>query len=188
MGNTISVSFNIDILEEDTDVPLPSSKSISNRLLVMQHIAGKKFHLKNISTSDDTVLMRELLEEIADNKGGDDEVELNVNNAGTVMRFLAALLSFTDGEWLLTGNERMKKRPIAPLVDALRSLGASIEYIETPNYPPIRINGNKELCKTQNAVVEIDATLSSQFISAVMMLAPVFQNGLHLVLRGTNKV
>jgi 3-phosphoshikimate 1-carboxyvinyltransferase len=188
MDNTISVSFNTDIIEEDTDVPLPSSKSISNRLLIMQHIANKKFHLKNISTSDDTVLMRDLLDEIRDNEGTDDEIELNVNNAGTVMRFLMALLSFTDGQWLLTGSERMKNRPVAPLVNALRSLGASIEYTEMPNYPPVRINGNKELCKTQNAMVEIDATLSSQFISAIMMIAPMFQNGLHIVLRGTNKV
>ncbi|MDR0762937.1 MAG: 3-phosphoshikimate 1-carboxyvinyltransferase [Bacteroidales bacterium] len=188
MENTISVSFNTDILEEDADVPLPSSKSISNRLLVMQHIAGKKFHLKNVSASDDTVLMRELLEEIRDNEGSDEEVELDVSNAGTVMRFLTALLSFTDGQWLLTGSERMKNRPVAPLVDALRSLGASIEYTETPNYPPIRISGSRELCKTQNAIVEIDATLSSQFISAIMMVAPMFQNGLHIALRGTNKV
>ncbi|MDR2556756.1 MAG: 3-phosphoshikimate 1-carboxyvinyltransferase [Bacteroidales bacterium] len=188
MENTISVSFNTDILEEDADVPLPSSKSISNRLLVMQYIAGKKFHLKNISNSDDTLLMRELLEDVRDNEGSEREIELNVSNAGTVMRFLTALLSFTDGEWLLTGNDRMKNRPIAPLVSALRSLGASIEYIETPNYPPIRINGSRELCKTQSAIVEIDATLSSQFISAVMMIAPIFQNGLHIVLHGTNKV
>ncbi|MDR0619216.1 MAG: 3-phosphoshikimate 1-carboxyvinyltransferase [Bacteroidales bacterium] len=188
MENTISVSFNTDILEEDSDVPLPSSKSISNRLLVMQHIAGRKFHLKNVSTSDDTVLMRELLERIRDNEGSEREIELYVDNAGTVMRFLTALLSFTDGEWLLTGNERMKNRPVAPLVDALRSLGANIEYVETPNYPPIRINGDKELCKIQNAAVEIDAALSSQFISAVMMIAPMFQNGLHITLYGTNKV
>jgi 3-phosphoshikimate 1-carboxyvinyltransferase len=188
MENTISVSFNAGILEEDSDVPLPSSKSISNRLLVMQHIAGKKFHLKNISASDDTVLMRELLQEVRDNESSEREIELYVNNAGTVMRFLTALLSFTDGDWLLTGNERMKNRPIAPLVDALRSLGASIEYTEMPNYPPIRINGNRELCKTQSAIVEIDATLSSQFISAIMMVAPMFQNGLHIALHGTNKV
>ncbi|MDR1973192.1 MAG: 3-phosphoshikimate 1-carboxyvinyltransferase [Bacteroidales bacterium] len=188
MENTIAVSFNTEILEDDKDVPLPSSKSISNRLLVMQYIADKKFNLKNISTSDDTALMRSLLEDISDNEGSTDEVELNVNNAGTIMRFLTALLSFTDGEWVLTGSERMKNRPISPLVEALRSLGANIEYVEQPNYPPLRISGSRELCKTQNPVVEIDATLSSQFISAIMMVAPLFPTGLHIVLNGANKV
>ncbi len=188
MENTINVSLNTEILEGDTDVPLPSSKSISNRLLIMQHIAGKNFKLKNISISDDTVLMQELLEKIVDNEDSDEEVELNVNNAGTVMRFLTALLSFTDGEWLLTGNERMKSRPISPLVSALRSLGANIEYTEKQDYPPLRIVGNSEICKTQNAVAEIDAGVSSQFVSALMMIAPLFSTGLHISMICANKV
>jgi 3-phosphoshikimate 1-carboxyvinyltransferase len=82
----------------------------------------------------------------------------------------------------------MKSRPILPLVDALRSLGANIEYMEKQDYPPLRITGNSEICKTQNAVAEIDAGVSSQFVSALMMIAPLFSTGLHISMICTNKV
>jgi 3-phosphoshikimate 1-carboxyvinyltransferase len=106
--------------------------------------------------------------------------QLNIGAAGTSMRFLTAFLSITEGTHILTGSERMKQRPIGILVDALRDLGASIEYMENQGFPPLRITGNK----IEGGKVEIDGSVSSQFISALLLIAPSLEKGIELHLKG----
>lgn len=151
---------------------LPSSKSISNRLLLLNVLSGSGVVPENVSESDDTKVMRQAL---------DGNLEhVNVGAAGTSMRFLTAYLALTEGIHTITGSERMKQRPITLLVEALRSLGAEIEYIETEGYPPLRIKGG---C-LKSGVVELDGSVSSQYISALLMIAPQIDGGLTMRLVG----
>jgi len=108
--------------------------------------------------------------------------EFDIGHAGTAMRFLTAFLSKIMGQWTLTGSERMKQRPIGILVDALRKLGAVIDYVEEEGYPPLRITGTA----LKGGVLELDGSVSSQYISALLMIAPSIQNGLTLRLK--NKI
>jgi len=110
---------------------LPASKSISNRLIILQALSGKNISLDNLSDSDDTSKMLELL-------GSDGEVK-DVGHAGTTMRFLTAFYALREGTHIMTGSGRMKQRPIAELVRALQKLGAEIDYMENEGYPPIKI-------------------------------------------------
>ena len=171
------------------EAPLPSSKSISNRYLVLEFLAEEEFELKNLSDSDDTQLMRKLLRKIdRQDEDPDNETELDCHNAGAVIRFLTAQLAFRSGTWILTSsNERMKVRPIGSLVEALRSLGVEIEYMEEEGYPPLRIKGKPEVLETAG-MVSVDAGQSSQFVSALMLAAPLFPRGLHIEMLGENKV
>jgi len=142
---------------------VPASKSISNRLLILNALSGNKLTIKNLSDSEDTLLLESLLEKYAHN-----ERQFNCQNAGTVFRFLTAFLSFQSGIFFLTGNSAMKKRPIHPLVDAIKSIDERIEiiYQEKFGYPPLKIHGtniNKEIKTT------IDSSISSQFITALIM-------------------
>lgn len=151
---------------------LPSSKSISNRLLLLNVLSGSGVVPENVSESDDTKVMRQALD------GNLEHVD--VGAAGTSMRFLTAYLALTEGIHTITGSERMKQRPITLLVEALRSLGAEIEYIETEGYPPLRIKGG---C-LKSGVVELDGSVSSQYISALLMIAPQIEGGLTMRLVG----
>jgi len=151
---------------------LPSSKSISNRLLLLNVLSGSGVVPENVSESDDTKVMRQAL------NGNLEHVD--VGAAGTSMRFLTAYLALTEGIHTITGSERMKQRPITLLVEALRSLGAEIEYIETEGYPPLRIKGG---C-LKSGVVELDGSVSSQYISALLMIAPQIDGGLTMRLVG----
>jgi len=153
-------------------IDLPSSKSISNRVLLIKALCGEPFRILNLSESGDTRLMRELLEE--------NGKMINTGNTGTVMRFLTAYYAITEGQRDLIGSERMKERPIKHLVDTLIALGADIEYLGKEGYPPIRINGKK----LKGGRCEIDATVSSQFVSALLMVAPFFEEGLELIMKG----
>lgn len=156
---------------------ISGSKSISNRLLVLRHVLRADFQLENLSDSEDTRLLQRALEQIA---RGTDPV-IDIHHAGTDMRFLTALLSVTPGSWTITGSERMKQRPVGPLLAALRALGADITCVEKEGYPPLRINGKK----LPGGCVEIDASISSQFVSALLLIAPAFENGLELILKNT---
>jgi len=156
----------------NTTISIPSSKSISNRMLIIRALAGSEGNLHNLSTSDDTRVLTRAL----DSK---DHVK-DVGHAGTSMRFLAAYLSTRQGEAILTGSERMKQRPVGPLVDALKQLGTSIEYLETEGCPPLRIRGGG----IHGGMIEIEAGISSQFISALMMIGPVLKGGLTINLTG----
>ncbi|HTX88180.1 MAG TPA: 3-phosphoshikimate 1-carboxyvinyltransferase [Bacteroidales bacterium] len=159
---------------------LPYSKSISNRLLIIRALSGLDFPIHHLSDAGDTILLTRLLEVIARNTGGHRMVELDTGNAGTAMRFLTALLSLTPGKWILTGSDRMKERPVGILVDALKPLGAHIEYLADLGYPPLMIKGNN----LKGGEVIIDPGISSQFVSALLLIAPVIPGGLGLFLRG----
>jgi len=153
----------------DTTVTLPASKSISNRALIICALTGGCPMPQNLSDCDDTeVILRALR---------DMPYEIDIKAAGTAMRFMTALLASTPcGNHLLTGTERMKHRPIKPLVDALRQLGADIEYAGEDGFPPLRINGKK----LEGGQLEIAGNISSQYISALLMTGPVMTNGLVL--------
>ena len=155
-------------------VVLPSSKSISNRVLVINALSGNRGVLpENVSDCDDTRVMVKWMNSL------DDIVD--VGAAGTAMRFSTALLSVMEGEHVITGTDRMKQRPIGLLVDALRELGASIEYVEKEGYPPLRIKGKPML---SGGRVLLSGGVSSQYVSALLMIAPVMKDGLTLELVG----
>ena len=156
-------------------INLSGSKSISNRLLLLKEILNLKIDLKNLSDSEDTKLLLKALRQIKEAKNK----SINIHNAGTDMRFLTALLAIKKGTWTITGSERMKKRPIGELVSALKSLGAEIEFLEKENYPPLEIKGKIILGGT----LKIDASQSSQFISALLLISPKLKNGLVLTLK-----
>jgi 3-phosphoshikimate 1-carboxyvinyltransferase len=153
-------------------IHIPSSKSISNRMLIIHALSVSMASLLNLSESDDTIVLRKALDSKKDVK--------DVGHAGTAMRFLTAYLSTQAGEVILTGSERMKERPIGPLVDALKQLGAQIIYLEKNGCPPIRIRGGS----MTGGSISIEAGISSQFISALMMIGPVLEGGLSLDLEG----
>ncbi|MCK5171595.1 MAG: 3-phosphoshikimate 1-carboxyvinyltransferase, partial [Bacteroidales bacterium] len=140
---------------------LPASKSLSNRALIIRELCKDKFKIKNLSASDDTKVLKSALLNL-------NNSSIDIGAAGTAMRFLTALLSTVPGERILTGNERMKQRPIHELVSILRELGAKIEYTENEGYPPLKITGNY---LTPNPV-SIKGNISSQYISAILMIAP----------------
>jgi len=157
------------------NIKLDGSKSISNRVLIIRALSSEDFEIENLSTSDDTKAMSKALEQ-AQGK----TARIDVGAAGTTMRFLTAFLSNKEGDWVLTGSERMKQRPIGVLVNALRTLGADIEYLENEGYPPLKVKGKK----MKGGTVSINAGVSSQYLSALLMIAPVLQNGLSLQLEG----
>ena len=166
----------------DCTVGLPLSKSILNRLLVIRYLSGAAALDVLLSESSDTQIMQDLLFKIgSENVNDEPGTEINVGNAGTVMRFLTAVLAITPGHWVITGSDRMQQRPIRPLSDALISLGADISFGNNPSYPPLIIKGNPQL---SGGNVSLDAGISSQFISALMMLGPVLKDGLVIELQG----
>ncbi|MBL7919740.1 MAG: 3-phosphoshikimate 1-carboxyvinyltransferase [Bacteroidia bacterium] len=159
----------------NSTVQLSGSKSISNRLLILKQVLGLNTRLENISTSEDTQHLQKALQQIINRTA----TSIDIGHAGTDMRFLTAYLSITEGNWTLTGSDRMKQRPIGELVNALRLLGADISYLEKENFPPLKINGKK----LKGGKIEIDGSISSQFISALLLIAPKFENGLELTLK-----
>ena len=159
--------------EIKTSVQLPASKSISNRALILNALGYSPYGIGNLSDSDDTKVLQRALES--------DGHDFDIGAAGTAMRFLTAFLSKIVGEWTITGTERMKNRPIKLLVDALTSLGARIEYMEKEGFPPLRIFGSA----LQGGEISLAGSVSSQYISALLMVAPYMEKGLVLNLEGT---
>ncbi len=156
---------------------IPASKSISNRLLVLQYLYPN-LQLKNLSTSQDTVVLQKALQLI---KSSGDNVNINIGHAGTAMRFLTALLATIEHKtFLLDGSDRMRQRPIGILVQALQNLGADISYTCQENYPPLKIKGKKKLL----SVVRLKANVSSQYISALLLIGAQLPNGLQIHLDG----
>ena len=149
-------------------VDLPASKSISNRALIIHALSGGSTLPENLSDCDDTSVIIEALRTMPE--------EINIKAAGTAMRFMTAYLSVTPDTHILTGTERMKHRPIGILVDALRTLGANIEYIGEEGYPPLRITGST----LKGGLLEIHGNVSSQYISALLMIGPMLKDGLTL--------
>lgn len=154
-------------------VSLPASKSISNRALILNALSGGNQAVGNLADCDDTNVLIHAL--------STDSHRLDIGAAGTSMRFLTAFLCLKAGMWELTGTERMKNRPISPLVNALRSLGATIDYLEKEGYPPLRILGGN----VAGGTIEIDGSISSQYLSALMMAGPCMRNGLNIDIKGT---
>ena len=146
-------------------IVLPASKSISNRALLINALSGSTSLPENLSDSDDTQTM---LRALANNS----HQPIDIGAAGTAMRFMTAYLSVTPGEHIITGTERMKHRPIGILVDALRQLGASIEYEGEEGFPPLRIAGHENL---KGGELTVAGDVSSQYISALLMIAPTLQ-------------
>lgn len=153
-------------------IELPASKSISNRALIIYALSGGQIVPENLSDCDDTEVIIEALRHMP--------AEIDIKAAGTAMRFMTAYLSLTPGTHVLTGTERMKHRPIGTLVDALLKLGADIEYVGEQGYPPLRITGSK----LQGGDLEMDGSISSQYISALLLIGPMLERGLSLHLTG----
>ena len=158
-----------------TAIHLPASKSISNRALIINALAGNREMPCNLSDCDDTNVMLRAFEQM-----DTPHSTINIGAAGTAMRFTTALLSATKGHHFITGSDRMKQRPIGVLVEALRSLGARIKYVHNEGYPPLDIEG----CTLQGGTISISGNVSSQYISALLMIAPTLQGGLTLELKG----
>ena len=152
----------------DTRIQLPSSKSICNRALILNALSGSEWPIGNLSDCDDTRVMVRAFKE-----GGSD---FDIMAAGTAMRFLTAYLAQSEGMWTITGSERMRHRPIRLLVDALRSLGARIDYIGEEGFPPLRIYGKT----LEGGRLMLSAGVSSQYISALLMVAPYMREGLEI--------
>ncbi len=156
----------------EATISLPASKSISNRALIIYALSGGKNMPSNLSDCDDTEVIINALRNMPE--------EIGIKAAGTAMRFMTAYLSVMEGTHILTGTERMKHRPISILVDALRKLGANIEYVGTEGYPPLRITGQS----LNGGLLEIPGNVSSQYISALLMIAPMLKEGMTLHLLG----
>ena len=156
----------------EATISLPASKSISNRALIIYALSGGKNMPSNLSDCDDTEVIINALRNMPE--------EIDIKAAGTAMRFMTAYLSVMKGTHILTGTERMKHRPISILVDALRKLGANIEYVGTEGYPPLRITGQS----LNGGLLEIPGNVSSQYISALLMIAPMLKEGMTLHLLG----
>ena len=156
----------------NANINLPASKSISNRALIIYALSGGNIMPQNLSDCDDTEVIINAIRNMPE--------VINIKAAGTAMRFMTAYLSVMQGTHTITGTERMKHRPIGVLVDALRKLGADIKYVENEGYPPLRITGRK----LTGGTLEIAGNVSSQYISALLMIGPALEKGLELRLTG----
>jgi 3-phosphoshikimate 1-carboxyvinyltransferase len=172
----LKLSYNLPTIK--TNLQISGSKSETNRLLVLQALYPNLV-LENTSNSDDSEVMLNALQNFQLPTSNFQLVD--VHHAGTAMRFLTAYFAIQEGrEVIVTGSPRMKERPITILVDALNQLGAEITYEEKEGFPPLRIRGNK-IVKNR---VALPANVSSQYISALLLIAPKLENGLELVLEG----
>jgi 3-phosphoshikimate 1-carboxyvinyltransferase len=150
-------------------IQLPLSKSECNRMLIIEALMGKKTTASRLSDAEDTQSLANALAHLHE-----ANYTYDIGPAGTSMRFLTALFAVTPGERVLTGSARMQKRPIAILFKALRELGADIEFVDVDGFPPLKIKGKK----LQGGEITVDGSVSSQFISALLMIAPTLHNGL----------
>ena len=169
----MDISIQLSKLKNHQSVQITGSKSESNRLLLLQALFPQ-IEIENISNSDDSVLMQKAL--------ASKDSLIDIHHAGTAMRFLTAYFSIqNEREITITGSPRMKERPIKILVDALRTLGADISYLENDGFPPLKISGKKLTVSKVN----LQANVSSQYISALILIASKLENGLELTLEGT---
>ncbi len=154
-------------------ISIPGSKSETNRLLILKHLYFPDLEILNPSDSRDTQVLQQAL--------NSNSNTIDIGEAGTAMRFLTAYLAIQQGRRVvLSGSERMHQRPIALLVDALRQLGADIQYAEEDGFPPLHIKGQK----LEGGKVELDGSVSSQYVTALMLIAPALEKGLQIQLKG----
>ena len=153
----------------ECEIDLPASKSISNRLLIIKALCEDSFEIENLSDSDDTKNLIYSLNTLRNT--------IDVAHGGTTFRFLTSYLAIQNGkEFILTGSDRLKERPIKKLIEALKIMGAKIEYLENDGFAPLKISGSI----LKGGCVEIDGGISSQFISSILLISPVLQNGIQL--------
>lgn len=153
-------------------VELPFSKSISNRLLILQTLSGNAFSINYLSDSSDTIKLQSIL--------NDSGQLVDAGDGGTTFRFLLPYFALRKEDVVLTGTKRMLNRPVRELVDTLRSMGAAIDYLEKDDYPPLRIHGGG----LRGGSVHVDVSRSSQFASALLLIAPFIKSGIELTLNG----
>ena len=144
--------------------------------MIIKELCKTKFEIQNLSNAKDTKILNELLDSF--NK----RIDLNCEDAGTALRFLIAFLATKEGFWKVSGSKRMHERPVKPLIDCLKELGAEIKYLEKEGFPPIEIKSKKLKSKK----LSLPGDISSQFISALLLVAPTIENGLSLKI--TSKV
>ena len=168
-----TLSLRIQAKQQPVKIDLPASKSMSNRALILQKLGGGKITIGNLSEARDSMHLYELLQS--------NEVELNVYDAGTSMRFLCAYCCVANRKSIITGSDRMLERPIQPLVDALKAIGFNISYSGKEGFPPIAIEPLENFNQLKSEV-EVRGDISSQFISGLLMIAPFLPKGLHVKL------
>lgn len=171
MSKNVTITHPTGILKGS--IQLPASKSEANRALIIAALSGEEAEIHNLSEANDTQLLQKLL------KSTDETID--AEDAGTVMRFLTAYYAITGQKKTLTGTERMCQRPIKVLVEALRELGASIAYLKEDGYPPLKLNG---FTSNGNGNLKVRSDISSQYISALLMIGPLLPTGLELELEG----
>ena len=176
------MNFSISKIKSDfaETIQIGGSKSISNRLLIIKGLGQSKCAISNISESNDTMSLLDFVARIETCERSRIPMIIDVGNAGTVARFLSAYLSFREGKWLITGTERMKKRPMQSIVDSLHQLGAEISYAGVNGFLPLRITGSD----IRGKEITTDVSESSQFVSAILMIAPYLENGLIINFKG----
>jgi 3-phosphoshikimate 1-carboxyvinyltransferase len=157
---------------ERVAINLPASKSISNRALIIRDLSEGRVRLENLSDADDTKILRAALES--------QSAEVDLGEGGTTARFFLVRTALNSDNRILTGSQRLCERPIQPLTDALQKLGAKITFLRTPGFLPLKMEGGN----LSGGEVELEASVSSQFISALMMIGPVLPEGLTIVLKG----
>lgn len=168
-----NVQISIGSKKIKTHVSLPASKSLSNRLLIIRALCDDGFTIENLADADDTKILEQCLQKIHEYR------IFSVQDAGTALRFLTAVFAITHGNRLLTGTPRLLERPVGPLVDALNRLGAKIHYFDKKGFPPLVINGSE----IRGGKVAVDAGMSSQFVSALLLIAPALPEGLEISLK-----
>ena len=155
------------------NINLPSSKSISNRLLIIKALSKNNFKIKNLSNSNDTKILSQALNAL--------ENTININDAGTSFRFITSFLAYQPNrEFVLTGSDRLKERPIKELVQTLQKMGAKIEYLDKEGFAPLKILGRT----LSGGEIEINGGTSSQFISSILLIAPILKKGIKLKITG----
>jgi 3-phosphoshikimate 1-carboxyvinyltransferase len=165
------LSIQSPLVVTNASIPIPSGKSISNRLLILNALAANPVSVENLSPADDTSVLQHLINSA-------NEIE-DCHDGGTTARFLIALRCVQNRNSLITGSASLRIRPMQPLFDALKSLGASFEFPERENFLPVKIVKGI----TNGGIVVMDASISSQFISALMMIGPVLKGGLTIQLK-----
>ena len=155
---------------KDSSIYLNSSKSESNRLLIIKALSEKKITIKNLSKANDSVLLKNLLE-------SENLVVWDAQDAGTSFRFLTSFLAIKKEHVVLSGTERMKQRPVKVLVDALNKIGADILYLENEGFPPIYVKGKINQVKNK---LDIPGDISSQYISSLLLIAPLLEKGIEI--------
>src|SRR5690606_9843207 len=162
-------------------VQLTGSKSESNRALIIQALSRGKVNVENLSAAADTVIMNKALALAHTGRETEEIVTVDIGPAGTAMRFLTSYLNLIEGNFVLTGTERMQQRPIGILVDALKTLGADMSYEKADGFPPLKVKGG--MIQNQRKV-RIQGNVSSQYLSSLLLIAASLKNGLLLEIEG----